>query len=68
MPIDRFGKSILSKLGWVEGKVIGRAKNQQNAILDPIQYVPRPAKLGLGAKPSDLELAKLKRRGQQYVD
>lgn len=24
MPIDLFGKSVLSKLGWQEGKAIGR--------------------------------------------
>lgn len=58
MPIDLFGKNILSKFGWVEGKGIGR--NQTNAIVQPIEYIHRPIKLGLGAKPSALQLKKKK--------
>lgn len=27
MPIENFGKSVLSKLGWEEGKSIGRTMN-----------------------------------------
>ena len=31
MPIDEFGKSVLAKLGWQEGKAIGRSNMQQGA-------------------------------------
>ena len=51
VPIEDYGKSILSKLGWQEGKGIGRTVTQ---IVEPVEYIGRPKKLGLGAKPSDL--------------
>lgn len=31
MPIDVFGKSVLSKLGWQEGKAIGRTNMAQGS-------------------------------------
>jgi hypothetical protein len=49
MPIDQFGKNILSKLGWKEGTVIG--KNQNNTVANIKEPAPRPKNLGLGAKP-----------------
>jgi hypothetical protein len=50
MPIEDFGKSMLSKLGWQEGKAIGRT-NLNGAVVHPIEYMPRQHRLGLGAKP-----------------
>jgi len=41
MPIEAFGKNLLSKLGWTEGAGIGRNPNSLNAIAQPIEYVPR---------------------------
>mmetsp|Transcript_28830 Transcript_28830/g.21469 ORF Transcript_28830/g.21469 Transcript_28830/m.21469 type:complete len:184 (+) Transcript_28830:114-665(+) len=67
LSVDNFGKSYLSKLGWKEGQILGRG-NTNSALVDPIEYLPRPAKLGLGARPTDLDLAKLKRKGQTYLD
>jgi len=54
MPIDAFGKNVLSKLGWVEGKGIGRNPNK-NSIVEPIDFLPRQHRLGLGAKPMTKE-------------
>jgi G patch domain/KOW motif-containing protein len=48
MPIADFGKAYLRGLGWEEGKPMG---NNGNAICEPIEYVPRPQLMGLGAKP-----------------
>ena len=59
MPIEDFGKSVLSKLGWNEGRAIGRSNMLQgkssSKIADPIEYKPRQHRLGLGAKPLSLE-------------
>ena len=54
MPIEAFGKSVLSKLGWHEGTAIGRTNISHGAkakIIEPIEYMPRQHRLGLGAKP-----------------
>jgi len=51
VPIDVFGKKCLSKFGWVEGVGLGPKGTTNNAIIQPIEYMPRAAKLGLGAKP-----------------
>jgi G patch domain/KOW motif-containing protein len=58
MPIEAFGKSVLAKLGWKEGKAIGRTNMLQGSnakIVQPIEYIPRQHRLGLGAKPLSLE-------------
>lgn len=43
MPIDLFGKSVLAKLGWQEGKAIGRINMESGAkaVIEPIEYIPR---------------------------
>lgn len=51
MPIDNFGKSVLSKLGWIDGKPLGKY-DHNNGIVKPIEFIPRVRGLGLGAKPS----------------
>jgi G patch domain/KOW motif-containing protein len=48
--IDNFGKNVMYKLGWEEGKGVGR--NNKADIVKPIEYIMRPTRLGLGAKPS----------------
>jgi hypothetical protein len=61
MPIEDFGKSVLSKLGWKEGLVIGRANlalGSQAHITQPIEYIPRQHRLGLGARPLTKEQLK----------
>ncbi len=58
MPIEDFGKSVLSKLGWQEGKAIGRINmsgNGKAGVVQPIEYMPRQHRLGLGAKPLSKE-------------
>jgi len=46
MPIEDFGKAYLRGLGWEDGGAVGNGK-----IVEPIEYVPRPQLLGLGAAP-----------------
>ncbi len=58
MPIENFGKSVLAKLGWQEGKAIGKLNNHSRAVVDPIEYKPRQHRLGLGAKPLTKEQIK----------
>ncbi|KXS15105.1 hypothetical protein M427DRAFT_70193 [Gonapodya prolifera JEL478] len=52
VPVELFGSALLRGMGWKEGQAIG--KNKKNALIRPIEYVPRPALLGLGAKPDEL--------------
>lgn len=58
MPIDEFGKNVLGKLGWSEGKGVGRTQAQQDKPVHPIAYNPRQHRLGLGAKPLSKEQLK----------
>ncbi|KAL1499716.1 hypothetical protein AB1Y20_012403 [Prymnesium parvum] len=46
MPVEEFGKAYLRGYEWVEGQGI----NGKGAA-EPIEYVPRPQLLGLGAQP-----------------
>ena len=58
VPIEDFGKNVLSKLGWQEGKAIGRINMSGNGkvgVVQPIEYMPRQHRLGLGAKPLSKE-------------
>ena len=57
VPIEDFGKNVLSKLGWQEGKAIGRASGN-GKVVQPIEYMPRQHRLGLGAKPLSKEQIK----------
>ena len=59
MPVDNFGKEMLTKLGWQgDGHGIGRNKEKATQI---IEYIPRQHRLGLGAKA--LTLDQLKKQG-----
>ena len=44
MPIEEFGAAVLRGYGWEEGKGVG----SKEAVV-PVEYVPRPTLLGLGA-------------------
>lgn len=46
MPIEEFGKAYLRGYNWEEGKGING-----KGVAEPIEYVPRPQLLGLGAQP-----------------
>ena len=65
MPIEDFGKSVLAKLGWQEGKAIGRTNMLGGVVTQPIEYIPRQHRLGLGAKPLTKEQLK-KMDGQAF--
>ena len=41
---------MLSRMGWHEGRGIG--KNTKNALMKPIEILPRHHRLGLGAEPA----------------
>lgn len=47
MPIEEFGLAMLRGMGWQEGMGVGR--NRKNA--QPVEYLRRPERLGLGAQP-----------------
>lgn len=46
MPIEEFGKAYLRGYDWQEGQGING-----KGVAEPIEYVPRPQLLGLGAQP-----------------
>lgn len=50
MPVEAFGEAMLRGMGWTEGGGVGR--NRARAPVKPIEYVPRPQLLGLGATPA----------------
>ena len=50
MPIEEFGAAVLRGYGWEEGKGVG----SKEAVV-PVEYVPRPTLLGLGATPKAAE-------------
>ena len=52
-PIETFGIKILNKLGWKKGDGIGL--HTSGIHLEPIEYVSRHHRLGLGAEPSTLK-------------
>ena len=49
LPVEDFGKAMMRKMGWTEGTGIGR--NPQKGLVQPIEYLPRHHRLGLGATP-----------------
>eukprot|EP00347_Sterkiella_histriomuscorum_P020443 403337786 len=65
MPIESFGKSVLSKFGWQEGVAVGR-NAATSKIVQPIDYMPRQHRLGLGARP--LSKDELKKMGEDGGD
>lgn len=58
MPIEEFGMAMLRGMGWTEGMGVGRNRRK----VEPVEYLRRPERLGLGAKPAapDLDAAKKK--------
>lgn len=48
MPIEDFGKAMLRGMGWEEGKAVGR---MHRGMVEAVEFIPRPARLGLGAQP-----------------
>jgi len=49
VPISNFGMEMLKGMGWYEGRGIG--KNPANSLMNPVEYVPRHHRAGLGAVP-----------------
>ncbi|GBG90266.1 hypothetical protein CBR_g50444 [Chara braunii] len=46
MPIELFGEALLRGMGWEQGKPLGR---RADSVIEPMEYRPRPDRLGLGA-------------------
>ena len=47
VPVEEFGAALLRGMGWKEGDVVGKRKNQ---MMKPRDVARRPALLGIGAK------------------
>eukprot|EP00045_Choanoeca_perplexa_P017268 m.247846 g.247846 ORF g.247846 m.247846 type:complete len:485 (+) comp17494_c0_seq2:77-1531(+) len=63
-PIEQFGAAMLRGMGWKEGEAIGGINK---GLAEPIEFVPRPHGLGLGAT-RNLQLKPDKRRRpRQYI-
>eukprot|EP00043_Microstomoeca_roanoka_P004503 m.50099 g.50099 ORF g.50099 m.50099 type:complete len:585 (+) comp12524_c0_seq1:76-1830(+) len=64
VPVDQFGAAMLRGMGWKEGEPIG---GKFKGLVEPIEYVPRMNRLGLGAT-RDLELKPdYKHRQKKYI-
>eukprot|EP01017_Pseudomicrothorax_dubius_P013855 TRINITY_DN1625_c0_g1_i1.p1 TRINITY_DN1625_c0_g1~~TRINITY_DN1625_c0_g1_i1.p1 ORF type:complete len:340 (+),score=93.96 TRINITY_DN1625_c0_g1_i1:38-1057(+) len=64
--VNDFGMQMLKQMGWYEGRGVG--KNPTNALMTPIQYVPRHQRTGLGAIPKHIaqkELGLVDSKGKQ---
>ncbi|KAJ3364664.1 hypothetical protein GGF32_001303 [Allomyces javanicus] len=61
--VTDFGTAMLKGMGWREGDVIGR--NKEHALAKPIEYIPRPSLLGLGAQPANAANAPSLKRKQR---
>jgi G patch domain and KOW motifs-containing protein len=51
VPIAEFGAALLRGMGWADGQCVGR---NQNGLAEPILFVKRHHRLGLGATPKDV--------------
>eukprot|EP00798_Chlamydomonas_sp_ICE-L_P010027 gene10027-7917_t len=66
MPIEDFGKAMLRGMGWQEGMGVGRNRK----VVEAIEYLKRPERLGLGAQPqaaiaSEADKKKVKKMGDK---
>jgi len=57
VPIEEFGKAMLRGMGWETGKPIGL---NNRGLVEPIEFVARQGRLGLGATPESIEVKKKK--------
>jgi len=57
VPIEEFGKAMLRGMGWETGKAIGL---NNRGLAEPIEFVARQGRLGLGATPETVEIKKKK--------
>jgi hypothetical protein len=64
IPIEDFGKALLKGMGWKEGQVVGK---NQNGLIAPVVFEPRPSQLGLGAEPAPL-LKDVKKKRVLHTD
>lgn len=60
MPVENFGEALLRGMGWEKGKPVGR--NPKGSV-EAREYVRRPERLGLGAKPKEIQ-PRMKKRGR----
>ena len=49
MPVESFGEAMLRGMGWREGAPVGRSPKPGEKPVLPVEYIPRPQLLGLGA-------------------
>eukprot|EP00474_Spongospora_subterranea_P009883 CRZ10341.1 hypothetical protein [Spongospora subterranea] len=49
MPVEDFGTAMLAGMGWSKGTPIGLSNPQ---VVEPIEYIRRGERLGLGAQPA----------------
>lgn len=67
IPIEEFGAAMLRGMGWEKGKSIGRNKGEKNALINPIEFIPRPALLGLGAQPKPPDVDEFKKKHRKKL-
>ena len=50
MPVEMIGEAMLRGMGWAPGAGVGKSR----VVFEPIDFVKRPGRLGLGAKVDDM--------------
>jgi G patch domain/KOW motif-containing protein len=63
-PIEQFGAAMLRGMGWKEGEAIGGINK---GLAEPIEFVPRPHGLGLGATRNLQIKPDRRRRARDYI-
>jgi len=58
VPVDEYGMGMLMGMGWKPGEAIGKSNKK---VIDPIEFIPRASKLGLGATPVLKDEKKIKK-------
>jgi len=56
--VEDFGKGMLLGMGWVPGQGIGKTNK---VLVEPITFISRGSRLGLGADPAALPTKKQKK-------
>jgi len=57
VPIEQFGEAMLRGMGWETGKPIGL---NNRGLTEPVEFIARQGRLGLGATPETVEVKKKK--------
>ena len=56
---------MLHGMGWEKGKAMRRNRNNKDAMIEPKQFIPRQALLGLWAQPTPQDLEEMRKKSKE---